>query len=891
MAISNRAYYKANPSLKAANVNVPYTEEQVQEYMKCSQDPVYFIENYAKIISLDVGVILFKLYPYQRRLIEAIHNNNRVIGRIFRQAGKALPLDTPIATVNGLVPMVDIVEGSQVYGPDGKLCTVTAVTDPHEVNMFKITFDDGNEVICCEDHQWTVTDRHNTRIKVDGKYQPATLVMTTKDMYNSKWKKTNNRGYTEYAYYIPNTEPVQYPTKQQLIEPYLLGVWLGDGSSDDPSITTHVNHVKFLKEQGIELIPRKSSENRTAKTEKVKSLNVNDLRHYDLLKNKHIPHDYLFGDIDQRIKLLQGLMDTDGFISKDIGTSHIQLGTHNMRLLNDIYVLLCSLGLKVTKLNFPKTNSIRYSFSCPRSQFDVFRIPHKIERQPLSNPKWKYINSRTIQNIEPLNERMMGKCIQVDNESSSYLCTNSFIPTHNSQLLAAYMVWYILFNEHKTAAVLANKQDIAVEILGRVQFMIENLPPWLQQGIVEWNKKSIELENGSSCFAAATSPSAIRGKSCVTGDTKVCICEDNDEIYYTEIEEYINKSNMSNFVEDQQMYYIVYKVTNLVNGKIYVGFHKTSKIDDGYMGSGKLIKRAIEKYGIENFCKEIIQVFDNQKDAELLEATIVDKEFTLRDDTYNVAVGGNVRIMHGHNNPFYGKTHTEETLQRIKETKKRNGTLHVGYNMETFLDGDKEILGFYNVAKQLNVKNGIRTSVYRACGDPSTSIQFKDDNKQKIAEDMYKDWIERQSTYHERMSAIAKARPPQQLTEEQAREKSRKLSEKLKGRAKDPAVMEKINKNPEKIRKTAEKHRGRKRPTETCQRISDAKKGKPSSTKGLIMIANNEGQKRYIPEDDTIPDGWSRDLRTVYRPDNKRTRIPKSAVLPEGWREAKCHRS
>ena len=334
-----------------------------------------------------------------------------------------------------------------------------------------------------------------------------------------------------------------------------------------------------------------------------------------------------------------------------------------------------------------------------------------------------------VASIKSLNKSSNMYDIAVNSADHRYF-TNDIL-SHNSQLLAAYIVWYVLFNEHKAAAILANKQEIAIEILGRVQFIIENLPHWLQQGIVEWNKKSIELENGSTCFAAATSPSAIRGKSCVTGDTKVCICEDNDEIYYTEIEEYINKSNMSNFVEDQQIYYLVYKVTNLVNGKIYVGFHKTSKIDDGYMGSGKLIKRAIEKYGIENFHKEIIQVFDNQKDAELLEATIVDKEFTLRDDTYNVAVGGNVRIMHGHNNPFYGKTHTEETLQRIKETKKRNGTLHVGYNMETFLDGDKEILGFYNVAKQLNVKNGIRTSVYRACGDPSTSIQFKDDNKQK----------------------------------------------------------------------------------------------------------------------------------------------------------------
>ena len=456
---------------------------------------------------------------------------------------------------------------------------------------------------------------------------------------------------------------------------------------------------------------------------------------------------------------------------------------------------------------------------------------------------------------------------------------------------AAYVAWYVTFNEYKSVVVLANKQTIATEIFGRIQFIIEGLPIWLQQGVVEWNKTSFELENGTVCSAAATSPSAIRGKSCVTGDTKVCICEDNGEIFYTEIEEYINKSNISNFVEGQQMYYLVYKVTNLINEKIYVGFHKTSKIDDGYMGSGKLIKRAIEKYGIENFHKEIIEVFDNQQDAECLEASIVNKEFTLREDTYNLNIGGNVRITYGANNPYYGRTHTQETLQKIRETKERNGTLHSVYNIDTFLNGDQEILGFHNVAKILGINGGVRTQVYRACGDPSTIIRFKDDDKQKIAEEMYKESIELQSTYKERMSAIAKARPPQQLTEEQSREKSRKISEKLKGRPKDPEVMEKINTNPEKIRKTAEKHRGLKRSSITRQRMSDARIGKPSSVKGLVMIANDEGERKYIAKEDVVPDGWSNDLRLVYNLDNKRTMLPKSAALPENWLEAKCRRS
>lgn len=82
-----------------------------------------------------------------------------------------------------------------------------------------------------------------------------------------------------------------------------------------------------------------------------------------------------------------------------------------------------------------------------------------------------------------------------------------------STIVAAYFAWYVLFNDNKTAVILANKQAIAIEIFGRVQFIIENLPQWLQQGVVEWNKKSLVLENGSRCIAAATSASAVRGMS------------------------------------------------------------------------------------------------------------------------------------------------------------------------------------------------------------------------------------------------------------------------------------------------------------------------------------------------------------------------------------------
>lgn len=88
------------------------------------------------------------------------------------------------------------------------------------------------------------------------------------------------------------------------------------------------------------------------------------------------------------------------------------------------------------------------------------------------------------------------------------------------------------------------------------------------------------------------------------------------------------------------MKYIVYKVTNNVNGKVYVGTHKTENINDGYMGSGKYLNYAINKYGINKFTKEILFVYDNPKDMYDKEAEIVDEDFLAEANTYNLKRGG-----------------------------------------------------------------------------------------------------------------------------------------------------------------------------------------------------------------------------------------------------------
>ncbi len=111
------------------------------------------------------------------------------------------------------------------------------------------------------------------------------------------------------------------------------------------------------------------------------------------------------------------------------------------------------------------------------------------------------------------------------------------------------------------------------------------------------------------------------------------------------------------------MHYTIYKTTCLKNSKFYIGKHQTKNLDDGYLGSGKLLKHAIKKYGIENFKKEILETFSTEAEMNAAEKRLV----IICDQSYNLCEGGHggFGFINQNGSSFKGRKHSKETKTRI----------------------------------------------------------------------------------------------------------------------------------------------------------------------------------------------------------------------------------
>lgn len=361
--------------------------------------------------------------------------------------GKAQPLHAKILTPDGWRLMGDIKAGDPVIGADGHPTLVIGVYPQGVKLIYRVTLSDGSSTQCCEDHLWQVITPLN---KWKGK---SPKVMSLKEIMTKGLAHANGN----LQHFIPRVRPVAFPRRAQPLDPYLLGVLLGDGgleprsihlSSADEELLDHVRRVlpqdvklRFVSRYSWVLTTGRRRGNNKGANSVLQALRMMGLAGRRS-EEKFIPELYAFGSIEQRIALLQGLLDTDGYAAPDKST--IEYYTVSPRLADDVAFLTRSLGGTVRcKLKYPTYThrgerrngqpAYRLTIALP-NDIQPFRLSRKRGRYRLPS---KYQPSRAIASIEPVGH-MKAQCIRVEAPDGLYV-TDDCIVTHNSQITLALL--------------------------------------------------------------------------------------------------------------------------------------------------------------------------------------------------------------------------------------------------------------------------------------------------------------------------------------------------------------------------------------------------------------------------------------------------------------------
>lgn len=339
--------------------------------------------------------------------------------------GKRLWTETPIPTPAGWSRMGELRVGDVVFDEQGHPTTVVGVS-PIEVasQTFRVTFSDHSELVADAEHLWLTCLA-----------ETLPVVRTTREIRDTLYKEGGKR----CNHSIATCGPLQCAPLPLPIEPYTLGLWLGNGTSEAGEVCIQLSDVEFIVAELSRVgwattVRGRKSGSRIVTIHKLRPI----LREQGLLKNKHVPLAYLRASVEQRSSLLMGLMDTNGTVSK---RGHCCFDNTNRNLAEAAYDLVCGLGGKATTLlKHPKITDRPEAIcaDCFRVTFTpthpVFRLPRKLNCQvDVVRPTqhWRYITA-----IKPAAPVPM-RCIAVSSPSGLYLAGKSYIPTHNTSTALA----------------------------------------------------------------------------------------------------------------------------------------------------------------------------------------------------------------------------------------------------------------------------------------------------------------------------------------------------------------------------------------------------------------------------------------------------------------------
>lgn len=375
-------------------------------------------------------------------LYYAVNHGNHINGSSVG-TGKAQPLDTLIWTPNGAKKMGDLKVGDKILGVNSDIQTVIGIFPQGEIDCYKVTFTDGTSTECSKDHLWTV------HLEKGGE-----RVLTIKEMEEKGLRRIPKKGfygsgqhksYGLWRFALPILEkPIEFNSRKVSIDPYTLGVLLGDGCFSNGSVTIANPEIDIIN--GI-VLPKGMKKTLKKQISKAIEICLVTTEYYNPLKRalkfygllgkhsyeKFIPKEYLINDIQTRIEILRGLMDTDGTVSKH---GAVSFEVTSLQLVKDVKFLATSLGCKCYNIRTKKSyigkvrhrDCYRLSITIPKG-LNVFKhCKQKIERSSLKERR--YLTRKFFKKIEYVGKKQM-QCISVSNENNLYLC-DDFIPTHNT---------------------------------------------------------------------------------------------------------------------------------------------------------------------------------------------------------------------------------------------------------------------------------------------------------------------------------------------------------------------------------------------------------------------------------------------------------------------------